>query len=282
MLMADETAEDLARRSACTYLEELTMADEKATLAAAIMSAQARLHDALAALEALPVLDPDAIAFATHALNNFLTITGGTLELLLEALQAYPDPQIPAWLGGLLHVTDLMTLTVNRLVTPTPLETKHLEFARVDLPISVQRVCHYYQRHAERKQLTIHLDVRAVVPPVWTDRMAVVAVLNNVLSNAIKFSPPGKSIWVSLDGDATSATCRVQDEGPGLSEAEQAQLFQRGVRLSPQPTGGEATSGYGLAVAKELIDLVGGSIWCRSTPGHGACFAFRLPAAPVD
>src|SRR5215475_10538307 len=111
-------------------------ADEKATLAAAIMSAQARLHDALAALEALPVLDPDAIAFTTHALNNFLTITGGTLELLQEALQAYPDPQIQAWLGGLLHVTDLMTLTVNRLVTPTPLETKHLEFARVDLPIS--------------------------------------------------------------------------------------------------------------------------------------------------
>ena len=257
------------------------MDDEKAPVAAAIVSAQERLHDALAALEALPVLDPDAIGFATHALNNYLTIMGGTLELLLEALQAYPDPQIPAWLGGLLHVTDLMTHTVSRLVTTTPLETKHLVFARVELPVSVQRVCHYYQRHAERKQLTIHLDTSAVVPPVWTDRMAVVMVLNNVLSNAIKFSPPGKSIWVSLDGDATSATCRVQDEGPGLSAAEQAQLFQRGVRLSPQPTGGEASHGYGLAVAKELIDLVGGSIWCCSTPGHGACFAFRLPAAPV-
>src|SRR5262245_51198686 len=137
MLRADETTEDLARRSACTCLEELTMADEKATLAAAIMSAQARLHDALTALEALPLLDPDAIAFATHALNNYLTITGGTLELLLEALGAYPDPQIPAWWGGLLHVTDLMTHTVSRLGTTTPLETKNLQFARVDLPVSV-------------------------------------------------------------------------------------------------------------------------------------------------
>src|SRR5262249_54780382 len=69
----------------------------------------------------------------------YLTIMGGTLELLLEALQAYPDPQIPAWLGGLLHVTDLMTHTVSRLVPPTPLETKHLQFARVELPISVRR-----------------------------------------------------------------------------------------------------------------------------------------------
>src|SRR5215813_10085854 len=225
------------------------MADEKATLAAAIMSAQARLHDALTALEALPVLDPGAIAFATHALNNYLTITGGTLELLLEALHAYPDPQIPAWLGGLLHVTDLMTHTVNRLVTTAPLETKHLEFARVELPVSVQRVCHYYQRHAARKQLTIHLDARAVVLPVWTDRMAVVVVLNNLLSNAIKFSPPGKSIWVSLDGDATSATCRVQDEGPGLSAAEQAQLFQRAVQRSLMPTREARAQGRGDRVA---------------------------------
>jgi signal transduction histidine kinase len=63
-----------------------------------------------------------------------------------------------------------------------------------------------------------------------------------------------------------------------LDAAEQARLFQRGVRLSPQPTAGEASHGYGLAVAKELLDLVGGSLWCRSAPGQGACFAFRLPA----
>src|SRR4029453_12919043 len=84
MLMADETAEDLARRHACTCLEELTMADEKAPVAAAIVSAQARLHDALAALEALPVLDPGAIAFATHALNN-LRVVRTAHRSLLEA-----------------------------------------------------------------------------------------------------------------------------------------------------------------------------------------------------
>jgi signal transduction histidine kinase len=55
------------------------------------------------------------------------------------------------------------------------------------------------------------------------------------------------------------------------------QLFQRGIKLSSVPTGGEPSSGYGLAVAKELIDKLGGDLWCESTFGAGVCFSFRLP-----
>jgi signal transduction histidine kinase len=77
--------------------------------------------------------------------------------------------------------------------------------------------------------------------------------------------------------DQDSVICSVQDEGPGLSQEEQAQLFQRGVRLSPVPTGGEPSTGYGLAVAKELSERLHGAIWCVSAPGQGACFLFRLP-----
>ena len=72
--------------------------------------------------------------------------------------------------------------------------------------------------------------------------------------------------------------CAVRDSGPGLSPEDQAQLFRRGVRLTPTPTGGEPSSGYGLAVAKELVDALGGHIWCESAVGQGSCFAFRLPA----
>jgi signal transduction histidine kinase len=70
--------------------------------------------------------------------------------------------------------------------------------------------------------------------------------------------------------------CTVQDEGPGLDAEEQARLFQRGIRLSPVPTGGESSSGYGLAVAKEPIEKIEGEIWCESQPGQGASFSFRL------
>jgi two-component system sensor histidine kinase/response regulator len=102
--------------------------------------------------------------------------------------------------------------------------------------------------------------------------------LDNLLSNAIKYSPPGKRIWIQVRQDRDSVVCSVQDEGPGLSQEEQARLFQRGVRLSPVPTAGEPSTGYGLAVAKELSERLHGEIWCVSTPGQGACFLVRLPA----
>jgi signal transduction histidine kinase len=71
--------------------------------------------------------------------------------------------------------------------------------------------------------------------------------------------------------------CAVQDQGQGLSRDDQSKLFQRGVKLSSVPTGGEPSSGYGLAVAKELTTLMQGEIWCDSELGKGARFLLRLP-----
>jgi signal transduction histidine kinase len=153
-----------------------------------------------------------------------------------------------------------------------------LQFLKWDLVPLVQRTCNYYQRIADRKNISIVCDSANNIPPVWTDPVAVAAVLDNLLSNAVKFSFRGKKIWVELWGEITSVVCSVRDEGPGLNQEDQAKLFQRGIKLSSVPTGGESSSGYGLAVAKELIDKLGGDLWCESTLGVGACFSFRLPA----
>jgi signal transduction histidine kinase len=254
------------------------MADVQGNVTAAIVRARENLEQALSELERLSAFDPSAVAFAAHALNNFLMITEGTLELLRSSLAAHPDPQIHTWLDGLQHATALMTYIVSRMRGAAVPQERVLRFEPVELPVLVERVCHYYQRIAARKHLTILYSASGEVPQVWTDRVAVAAVLDNLLSNAVKYSPPGRRIWVQVQGESTSASCSVQDEGPGLSPEEQAQLFQRGVRLSPQPTGGEPSTGYGLAVAKELIEQLEGDIWCVSTPGHGARFSFRLPA----
>jgi signal transduction histidine kinase len=147
----------------------------------------------------------------------------------------------------------------------------------VDLPTLVQRACDHYRRVADHKQIVINVEADVSSPFAWADRTAVAAVLDNLLSNAIKFSPPQKRIWVRVTAEPAHLVCAVQDEGPGLSDQEQARLFQRGVRLSPVPTGGEPSSGYGLAVAKELIEKLNGEIWCESRLGQGASFSFRLP-----
>src|SRR5687768_8866022 len=98
--------------------------------------------------------------------------------------------------------------------------------------------------------------------------------MDNLLSNAIKYSPLGKIVQVEVKAEGGQACCLVRDEGPGISVAEQARLFHKGVRLSSVPTGGEPSTGFGLAVAWDLVRKIGGDLRCESKPGSGACFFF--------
>jgi signal transduction histidine kinase len=248
---------------------------EQATTA--ILKAQAELDQALAELAKMPAFDPAAVAFSAHALANFLTVTGGTVDLLLLSLADHPDPQVRTWLGALAHVTELMSHTVSQLMNSAPPQDASLRLMRWDLPPLVQRGCTYYKGIADPKKINIEYGVSMDVPPGWTDPVAAAAVLDNLLSNAVKYSEPGKRIWVRVQGEEAGAVCSVRDEGPGLSPEDQSKLFQRGARLGPKPTGGEPSSGYGLAVAKELVEKLGGQLWCESQLGRGSCFSFRLP-----
>jgi signal transduction histidine kinase len=145
------------------------------------------------------------------------------------------------------------------------------------LPLVVQRIVTYYRGLASRKQIVLHAEPVLDVPPVWSDQVVVRVVLGNLVSNAIKYSCRERHVWIEIHERRDGVQCDVRDEGPGLSAEDQAQLFKRGVRLTPRPTAGEPTNGYGLAVAKEMIDLVGGEIWCVSRLGAGSCFSFWLP-----
>jgi signal transduction histidine kinase len=251
--------------------------NEKEQVTAAIQKAQTELEQALHELEKMPAFDPGVVAFSAHALNNYLSVTGGTIELLLKSLADYPEQQIRDWLEGLSHVTELMRHTVSQLMTSAASKDITLRFLKWDLKPLVQRACNYYQRIADRKNISIVCEPARKIPSVWTDPVAVAAVLDNLLSNAVKYSFHGRKITVKLRDEATSVVCSVYDEGPGLSKEDQAKLFQRGVQLSSIATGGETSSGYGLAVAKELTDKLGGDLWCESTLGSGACFSIRLP-----
>jgi signal transduction histidine kinase len=254
------------------------MAEPKEMVATAIARAQGQLEEALAELEKIPAFDPDSVAYIAHALSNYLAVAGGTIDLMIMHLGDSADAQLKVWLKGLRHDTDLMTSTLGQLLNASPAPAAQLQLDKVDLPTLVQRACAHYQRIADRKAIRIRFGPAAGVPPVSTDRVLVAAVLDNLVSNAIKYSPPGKEIHVQVRGEPGWGICEVRDEGPGLSAADQARLFQRGVRLTPTPTGGEPSTGYGLAVAKELIDKLGGTIRCESVLGHGCCFSFRLPA----
>lgn len=218
------------------------------------------------------------MAFAAHALSNFLTVIAGTADLLASTLADYPDHRVHVWLGGIQRATTMMShistgLMTNASMTGTPT----LTLEHVDLALLVQRAGAFYQHKADPKRIRIACTSGAEPAYAWADRVAVAVVLDNLLSNAVKYSPNGGQITVTVRREPGTVVCDVRDEGPGLSPEDQAKLFQRGVRLASVPTGGEASTGYGLAVAHELLREQGGAIWCTSDLGRGATFSFSLP-----
>lgn len=253
------------------------MFEPKENIVNAIIRAREQLEEALVELEKIPGAGPGTIASMAHALNNYLTVATGAVELTLARLEDHADAQVREWLEGVLHATELMVPLVSQLMSAASAETK-LRFDRVDLPKLVENVCDYYRRIAQRKDIEIVMTSESGIPAVWTDPVAAAAILDNLLSNAVKYSLPGKVIKVEVQGEQDSAVCTVADEGPGLSPEDQASLFQEGARLTPKPTSGEGSTGYGLAVAKELVEKLGGSIWCKTALGEGSRFMFRLPA----
>jgi signal transduction histidine kinase len=114
---------------------------------------------------------------------------------------------------------------------------------------------------------------------VQADQRALKQVLDNLISNAIKFSPFGQSIWVDTHINEKQVWCTIRDQGPGIAPADMPRLFQKFARLSARPTAGEDSTGLGLSIVKQLLESMGGGIRCDSVQGAGSAFTFYLPLA---
>ena len=129
---------------------------------------------------------------------------------------------------------------------------------------------------ASRKQIEIRVSDAADVF-VKADKNATMQILDNLLSNAINYSPPGRAVQVEAGTEGAMAWVTVKDSGPGLSEADQKKLFQKFTRLSARPTAGESSNGLGLSIVKRLAEAMMGTVRCNSVLGSGATFVLQLP-----
>jgi signal transduction histidine kinase len=250
---------------------------DKDKVASSILSAKADLESALQELDKLPAVNSSAVAFAAHALNNFLAVSSGTVELLALYFEDHPDSQLTLALDTLRHSTDLMAHIVSRLMATSVTTEVKLKVEQLDMSLLVKRICFLFQRRAHAKNISILFSSAGDPIVIHTDRVAIAAVLDNLLSNAVKYSERGKKVWVQVIHESNGVVCSVRDEGPGISKENQAELFQHGGKVGSIPTAGESSTGYGLAVAKEIMERLGGKIWCESELGKGAVFAFSLP-----
>ena len=129
-----------------------------------------------------------------------------------------------------------------------------------------------------RKDLRMHFQVAPGLPALDCDRKALVRVMDNLISNAMKFSPRGLAIHVRAYTERPGAlSLEVADQGPGISPADQEKMFKKFQRLSARPTGGENSTGLGLAITQALVHKLGGEIAVYSQVGDGARFVVQLP-----
>lgn len=170
---------------------------------------------------------------------------------------------------------------VEDLVTTAALETGRLELRRAptDLAEVVHAVIGSLQWQAAAKHQRIAFDAG---PPgagrITADAARLDQVVSNLVGNAIKFSPPGSSIDISLVRDGNVVRLAVRDQGCGIAPADMAQLFTPFARLANRPTAGESSHGLGLSIAFEIVNRHGGKLGVESRPGAGSVFTVELPA----
>jgi len=133
---------------------------------------------------------------------------------------------------------------------------------------------------AAERRVAIQLGSAPRPPSARADRERLTQVLDNLLSNAIRYTAEGSTVTVGVRGDDAFVTLSVADEGPGLTDEQRVRVFERFYRVDPSRSRALGGSGIGLAIARALVEVMDGRIWADSEgPGRGATFRVALPVA---
>ncbi len=237
-------------------------------------------------------LKNEFLAIAAHDLKNPLQTVMGFASLLSEE-ETQPD-EAKEMANIITRSSQRMYKLITDLLEVAAQEAgkTQLEKSFVNLSELLTSVVEENLPNAKAKAQTLHLETEPQLL-VEVDSMKIRQVFDNLISNAIKYSPHGKNITVSCQRRIHNAigangtivpTAYVQvaikDEGQGLSEDDMKNLFGKFKRLSAKPTGGESSTGLGLSIAKQLVELHGGRIWAESEgKGKGATFFVELPVS---
>lgn len=226
-------------------------------------------------LEKLNALKNEFMGIAAHDLRN--PLTGLLLES--ELLQEETDPErIQAGMDRIQAQGRVMEGLVARLLNANAIEEGafHTEMRVFDLSPVVWEALVQFEDRARKKNIRLTQDIPLEPMVVRADPLLVRQVLDNLVSNAVKFSPRGTQVEVRLEALPMGVRLSVQDQGPGLTPEDRIHLFGRYRRLSAQPSDGEASVGLGLFIVKQMVDAMEGSIEVESEPGRGACFRVTL------
>ncbi|MHC2804461.1 signal transduction histidine kinase [Bradyrhizobium diazoefficiens] len=258
--------------------------DRVAQRTRALMQANRRLSAQWLRLQRANGFKNEILGTVAHDLKNPLGVILGRTEMLKELISTGASSSgVVAQVDHIRDATKRLTTMVDHLISDAMADAFDITIRRepVDVAALVKEVADANQPLAVNKQQAISVAAPSnIVTMCDTDRIR--EAIDNLISNAIKYSPIGGKISVAVAHEGSETIVRVSDEGAGLSPEDLGRLFGRFQRLSAKPTAGESSTGLGLSIVKRIIDMHGGEVTADSDgPGRGSTFTITLPATEL-
>ena len=228
-------------------------------------------------LQALDRRQQEFVQNVSHELRTPLTFIKGYVELMLEeAMGELSEPQRNS-LQIVAQRTDAMTHLINNLLSLQQVAMESLQPTRVSLAEVTTMALESAEAAATKAGIVLKAEIPETLPPVWADRNCLEQVFDNILGNAIKFSPDGGKIAVCIREEGEYLRVAVSDTGIGIPDDQLEKIFERFYQVNGFPTRRFGGTGLGLALVKEAIEAHRGKVWAESQEGKGSTFFFTLP-----
>ena len=262
-------------------VEHIRSGDELGELATAFNDMAARTEQAVAALHNNDELRRELVANISHDLRTPLASIEGYTETILHQQHLLSEAERVSYLSTILKNTQRLKRLVSELFELSKLEAQQSAFQPEPfaLPELVQDVLLALQPAAQAQGLHLAADIPTPVPLVYADVALLERVLQNLLDNALRFTPAGGRVLVRVLPPAAGLArvrLEVQDTGRGIAPADLPHVFDRFYRSDHTRAVGDGL-GLGLAIASRIVALHGSELTVSSTEGQGTCFAFLVP-----
>jgi len=225
----------------------------------------------------LDQLKDDFISLVSHELRSPLTVVMGALNTVLSEGAHLSDEETRQLLEDAALESESLSHLLGNLLELSRAQAERLVLyaEATDIKKVVQDTVDRIKRQPSAHRFVVSLPPK--LPPVYADPLRLERILYNLLENAVKYSPQGGEIKVSVELDKEQLVIGVSDQGVGISPADQARLFAPFQRLEESRPSGVRGVGLGLLVCQRLVAAHGGRIWVESAPGRGSTFFFTLP-----
>ncbi|GIV54859.1 MAG: hypothetical protein KatS3mg039_1377 [Candidatus Kapaibacterium sp.] len=218
---------------------------------------------------------------AIHDMQNPIA----NLSALLKELHNRRE-QLPPWATESIELCTqsvaLLQVLIEDVLSATQLDSRPtLQRRQLDVAQLLRSCARRFTAAAERKNIWINVLTPPALPPLEADEYHLTKALDNLISNAIKYTPPGGAVTLEAASDGESIVLRVRDTGVGLTPEDIANAFGEFKRLSSRPTAGEPSTGLGLYIVRRIAELHGGSVHVESPgKGMGSTFTLTIPLHP--